>query len=58
MTFLAYYLTFGAGMYVGMCLKNPLGFVKADAASLIRGLILGIPFWPVGMIIQLIWILK
>jgi hypothetical protein len=57
-TFLSHYLAIGVGMYAGMCLKDPSGFVKADAASLLRGLIIGIPFWPIGVIIQLIWILK
>lgn len=48
------YIAFGLGMYVGMCLKDPNGFVDADAAGLIRGFLLCCVFWPLGLLLQLI----
>ena len=44
------YLAFGLGFYIGMSVKDPTGFIKADAASLLRGLILAFIAWPVGLI--------
>ena len=38
------YLAFGLGFYIGMSV------IKADAASLLRGLILAFIAWPVGLI--------
>lgn len=49
------YLTFGLGFYLGLALKNPKGFVDAGAGDLIRGVLLGILFWPIGLIVQVIW---
>jgi hypothetical protein len=46
------YLAFGLGFYIGLSLKDPQGFVKASLASLLRGLLLGIFFWPIGLIVQ------
>jgi hypothetical protein len=46
------------GLYVGLALKNPMRFLEANTAGLIRGLILGILFWPIGIMIELIGILK
>jgi len=34
-----------------------MSFLNADAAGLIRGFILAVPFWPIGIIIKLIQIL-
>lgn len=49
------YFTFGIGFYVGLCLKEPHGFTSARPADIFRGLILGILFWPIGLIIQTVW---
>ncbi len=59
-TFLAIgslYFTFGLGLYLGLALKDPKGFLKADAAGLMRGLILGILFWPIGLIVQVLFVI-
>lgn len=55
--FLACWFSIGVGFYLGLAVKNPIGFVEADAAALIRGFLLGIPFWPVGFTYLLIMIL-
>ena len=47
------YLTFGLGFYIGMALQNPTSFTNADTASLLRGLILGVLAWPIGVMYQL-----
>ena len=47
-----YYFMFGLGFYIGLACKDPEGFVEANASSLLRGLLLGIVFWPVGLIVQ------
>jgi hypothetical protein len=52
------YLIFGAGFYVGAASKDPKGFIDASAADLMRGLLIGIPFWPVGLVVQVIFALK
>lgn len=44
------YLAFGLGFYIGMSVKDPTGFLQANPAGLIRGLILGFIVWPVGLI--------
>lgn len=49
------YFAFGVGFYVGLALKDPRGFVKADTASLLRGIVLGIVFWPIGLIVQTVF---
>lgn len=51
------YFAFGVGFYLGLAVKDPKGFTDADAASLIRGLLLGIVFWPIGLIVQIIFAL-
>ncbi len=55
--FLLAYFMFGAGMYVGMALNNPMSFLDANAASLIRGLLICFVFWPIGLIVKLITIM-
>jgi hypothetical protein len=55
---MTHYLVFGIGFYIGAAIKDPQGFSDADAASLIRGLIIGILFWPIGLIIQLICVMR
>lgn len=52
------YLAFGLGFYIGLALKNPEGFIKADAASLVRGLIIGILIWPIGVIVETVWAIQ
>ena len=52
------YFLIGAGFYVGLACKDPHGFVNANSASLIRGFLLGVVFWPVGLIVQIITIFK
>lgn len=49
------YLIFGAGFYIGMCAKDPSGFIDADLASIIRGLLIGLVFWPIGLTVQIIF---
>lgn len=48
------YFSFGAGMYIGLALNNPMSFMDADAASLIRGFLIGFIFWPVGLVVKII----
>jgi hypothetical protein len=55
--FLACWLSIGLGFYLGLWMNNPLGWMKASAASLLRGLLLGIPFWPVGIVIKIVQIM-
>jgi hypothetical protein len=47
-----YYFTFGIGFYIGLALKNPKSFVNANSAAIIRGLLLGVVFWPIGVILE------
>lgn len=51
------YLSFGAGMYIGMALNNPMSFMKANSASLIRGVLLCFLFWPVGLVAKIVLIM-
>lgn len=51
------YFSFGAGLYIGMAIKDPSGFVGATAASLIRGFLLCFVFWPIGLLLKLIEII-
>jgi len=52
--FLACYFSVGVGFYIGLSLHNPKGFINANAAALIRGFLLGVPFWPIGLTYLLI----
>lgn len=54
---LIWYFSFGIGFYVGMCVKNPWGFAKASVAAILRGILLGIFFWPIGLIVQVVFVL-
>lgn len=58
MSMLAVYFSFGLGFYTGLALKDPMGFVNASSADLIRGLLLGIVFWPIGLVIQIIFTIE
>jgi hypothetical protein len=49
------YFTFGLGFYIGLVAKEPEGFVEAKTAALLRGLLLGIVFWPIGLIVQVVF---
>jgi hypothetical protein len=49
------YFTFGVGFYIGLVAKEPEGFVSANAAALLRGILLGIVFWPIGLIVQVVF---
>jgi hypothetical protein len=51
-------MIFGFAFYLGLCLKDPLGFIKAGMDSLARGLFLGTLFWPVGLVVQTYWAIK
>jgi hypothetical protein len=57
MNSLVLYFTFGVGLYIGLTLNNPMSFLKASAAAIIRGLLLGIVFWPIGIIIKIVMIM-
>ena len=48
------YFVFGLGLYIGMCINNPTGFVKATAAGLLRGILLCILLWPIGLIVGVV----
>lgn len=50
---IAIYFAAGIGFYIGIAMKDPKSFVKADMASLLRGLLLGLVAWPLGMVVQL-----
>lgn len=52
------YLALGVGFYIGLALKDPTGFIEATAASLLRGVLIGIFFWPIGMILEVIMALE
>lgn len=52
------YFVFGLGLYIGLALNNPMSFLDANAAGLIRGFLLAVVFWPIGIVIKLIRILK
>lgn len=56
--FISHYIFFGLGFYTGMSLKEPATFIHADTASIIRGFLLGILFWPIGLIIQVVHALE
>lgn len=47
------YIFFGLGFYIALTTCNPKGFAKADMASLLRGILLGLVFWPIGLIFQI-----
>lgn len=51
------YIFTGIGFYFGLCLKNIKAFQYATTADIIRGLLLGLIFWPVGLVVQLIFVL-
>lgn len=55
--FIILYFVFGSGMYLGMALNNPISFLDANAAALIRGLLLCLVFWSVGLIFKIVEIL-
>jgi hypothetical protein len=52
------YFTFGAGFYVGLASHKPKAFIDADSASLIRGFLMGVVLWPVGLTFQVILALQ
>lgn len=56
--FLTAYFSVGCGFYLGLSSMNPFGFIEADAASLIRGFLLGVVFWPIGLIYQVYYAIK
>lgn len=56
--FLMAYVSFGAGFYIAMCSIDPLGFVKASFAGLLRGMLIGLVFWPIGLIYNVIMAIK
>jgi hypothetical protein len=56
--FLTVYLSVGCGFYLGLSAMNPFGFVDANAAGLIRGFLLGLVFWPVGLMYQVYHAIK
>lgn len=49
------YFSFGCGFYIGTSVARVASFVSADLASLLRGILLGLVFWPIGLIIQTIY---
>ena len=49
------YLAIGLGFYVGLALKDPKGFIDANSAALIRGFLLGVIFWPIGVVVQTVF---
>lgn len=51
-TILSYYFIFGLGFYVGMSLKDPKVFIGTDLAGVLKGLLLGLVFWPLGIVVQ------
>lgn len=53
----AAYALFGAGFYIGLALNNPDSFLEASAVSLIRGLLIGFIFWPIGLVVKLFEVL-
>jgi hypothetical protein len=56
-TFLQCWFSIGVGYYLGLWTHNPLGWLKASAAGLIRGFILCVPFWPIALVIKIVEIM-
>jgi hypothetical protein len=48
-----YYLTFGLGFYTAASLFNLHTFKSATPMSVLRGLLLGVLLWPIGVIVIL-----
>jgi len=48
------YFIFGDGFYVGLCCNNSKGFVGADCSSILRGVLIGLIFWPIGLIYSIV----
>ena len=57
MSFLLGYLLLGIGFYIGMVLNNHKTFIGAPTSSVINGLLLGLVFWPIGMVVKLIMVI-
>jgi hypothetical protein len=55
--FLVCWFSIGIGFYLGQWMNNPLGWLEATAAGLIRGVLICIPFWPIGIVIKIVQIM-
>lgn len=47
------YFAFGIGFYLALAMSNIKSFMDATPADLIRGILVGLIFWPIGLVIQL-----
>jgi uncharacterized membrane protein (DUF373 family) len=50
MDYFRMYIIFGLGFYLGLAMFARETFYKASVFSIIKGIILGIVLWPIGMI--------
>jgi len=51
--FFLLYLAVGIGFYMGLALKDRKSFSGATWSEIADGLILGIPLWPIGVVVML-----
>lgn len=49
--FIAYF-AFGIGFYVALTMSNPKSFINATTADIMRGILVALIFWPIGLMIQ------
>lgn len=52
------YFAAGVGFYVGLLVKNPKGFLNASLADIIRGLIIGLFIWPIGLVVSVVMVMN
>lgn len=47
------YLYIGLGFYLGLAASNPKSFGTSDLSGLIRGILMGFLFWPIGIMFKI-----
>ena len=51
-TVLTGYFAFGIGFYLAFTMCNIKSFMDASAADILRGILVGLVLWPIGLIVQ------
>lgn len=46
------YFAFGIGFYLALTMCNIKAFMNASAADILRGILMGLVLWPIGLIVQ------